>query len=153
MADSILKVSGLRKSYRKKIILNNVSFEVHSGEIIGIVGANGCGKSTLLRMLAGADKPDTGLIEYGGQISSKNPAQFKKYIGYIPQENPLFENLSVIDNLRFHYCGCMESLPPVMERFGIRLPFGIPAVQFARDYGPLHSRHGRGSHMADDGAA
>ena len=66
MADSILKVSGLRKSYRKKIILNNVSFEVHSGEIIGIVGANGCGKSTLLRMLAGADKPDTGLIEYGG---------------------------------------------------------------------------------------
>ena len=94
MADSILKVSGLRKSYRKKIILNNVSFEVHSGEIIGIVGANGCGKSTLLRMLAGADKPDTGLIEYGGQISSKNPAQFKKYIGYIPQENPLFENLS-----------------------------------------------------------
>lgn len=71
MADSILKVSGLRKSYRKKIILNNVSFEVHSGEIIGIVGANGCGKSTLLRMLAGADKPDTGLIEYGGQISSK----------------------------------------------------------------------------------
>ena len=119
MADSILKVSGLRKSYRKKIILNNVSFEVHSGEIIGIVGANGCGKSTLLRMLAGADKPDTGLIEYGGQISTKNPAQFKKYIGYIPQENPLFENLSVIDNLRFHYCGCMESLPPVMERFGL----------------------------------
>ena len=62
MADSILKVSGLRKSYRKKIILNNVSFEVHSGEIIGIVGANGCGKSTLLRMLAGADKPDTCLL-------------------------------------------------------------------------------------------
>ena len=62
---------------------------------------------------------NTGLIEYSGQISSKNPAQFKKYIGYIPQENPLFENLSVIDNLRFHYCGCMESLPPVMERFGL----------------------------------
>ena len=119
MADSILKVTGLRKSYRKKIILNNVTFEVNSGEIIGIVGANGCGKSTLLRMLAGADKPDTGLIEYNGQISSKNPAQFKKYIGYIPQENPLFENLSVIDNLSFHYCGCMESLPPVMERFGL----------------------------------
>ena len=121
MADSILKVSGLRKSYRKKIILNNVSFEVHSGEIIGIVGANGCGKSTLLRMLAGADKPDTGLIEYGGQISFMGGIDSAKidYIGYIPQENPLFENLSVIDNLRFHYCGCMESLPPVMERFGL----------------------------------
>lgn len=46
-----------------------------------------------------------------------------------------------------------DFLRPGRCRFGIRLPFGIPAVQFARDYGPLHTRHGRGSHMADDGAA
>lgn len=119
MADSILKVTGLKKSYRKKIILDNVSFEVSAGDIVGIVGANGCGKSTLLRILSGADKPDSGVIECCGHNFSKNAAQYRKNIGYVPQDNPLFENLSVLDNLKFWYCDCMNSLPQIMERFGL----------------------------------
>lgn len=119
MSDTILRVNGLRKSYRRKIILENVSFEIHPGDIVGIVGANGCGKSTLLRMLAGADRPDRGTIEYNGKNAIKDRKLFRKYAGYVPQENPLFENLTVLDNLKLWYCDCMDGLTQVMERFGL----------------------------------
>ena len=94
MSEAILKVSGLKKSYKKRIIFDNAAFEIFPGDIVGIVGANGCGKSTLLRILAGADKPDGGLIEYGGHNAMKNPKIFREYAGYVPQDNPLFENLA-----------------------------------------------------------
>ena len=99
MSDTNLRVNGLRKSYHKKIILDNISFEIHPGDIAGIVGANGCGKSTLLRVLAGADRPDRGAIEYNGKNAINDRKLFHQYAGYVPQDNPLFENLTVLDNL------------------------------------------------------
>lgn len=122
MSDTILRVNGLRKSYRRKIILENVSFEIHPGDIVGIVGANGCGKSTLLRILAGADRPDRGSIEYNGKNAMKDRKLFRQYAGYVPQENPLFDNLTVLDNLKLWYCDCMDGLTRVMDRFGL-LPY------------------------------
>lgn len=119
MPNAILKVSGLKKSYRRKNILNDISFEIYPGDIVGFVGANGCGKSTLLRILAGADKPDAGIIEYDGQNATKNTKLFREYTGYIPQENPLFENLSVLDNLRLWYSGDSDGLSKNMDRFGL----------------------------------
>lgn len=119
MPEAILKVSKLKKSYKRKIILDNISFEIFPGDIVGIVGANGCGKSTLLRILAGADRPDAGIIEYDGHNATKNPKLFRKYSGYVPQENPLFENLSVLDNLKLWYSDNTDSLLPITERFDL----------------------------------
>ncbi len=119
MSDTILRVNGLRKSYHKKIILDNISFEIHPGDIAGIVGANGCGKSTLLRVLAGADRPDRGTIEYNGKNAINDRKLFHQYAGYVPQENPLFENLTVLDNLKLWYCDCMDGLTQAMQRFGL----------------------------------
>lgn len=101
---TILKIKDLSKKYRRRTVLSNVSFTVNAGDCIGIVGANGCGKSTLLRILAGADKPDSGALEYFGKDPFRNRQLFSRQVGYIPQENPLFENLTVLDNLRLWYC-------------------------------------------------
>lgn len=119
MASPILEVNSLKKAYRRRVVLNDVSFKVYPGDIVGIVGANGCGKSTLLRIIAGADSPDSGSLSYNGENPHKNKKLFKKYTGYVPQENPLYENLSVLDNLKLWYCDNPAEIAPVMERFGL----------------------------------
>lgn len=119
MASPILEVNSLKKAYRRRVVLNDVSFKVYPGDIVGIVGANGCGKSTLLRIIAGADSPDFGSLSYNGENPLKNKKLFKKYTGYVPQENPLYENLSVLDNLKLWYCDNPTGIAPVMERFGL----------------------------------
>ena len=90
MPAPILEVNNLKKAYHRRVILDNVSFCIYPGDIVGIVGANGCGKSTLLRLLSGADTPVSGSIAYNGENPLKNKKLYKKYTGYIPQENPLF---------------------------------------------------------------
>lgn len=128
MSDTILEVMNLKKAYLKRIIFDKVSFSISQGEIVGIVGANGCGKSTLLRILAGADRPSSGTIEYFGENPFKNRGLFTRYAGYIPQENPLFDNLSVLDNLRMWYCNNSSDIEPIMEQFGLT-PYAKYAVR------------------------
>lgn len=96
-----IAVSGLAKHYRKKQVLKDIGFQVASGECVVIVGRNGCGKSTLLRALAGVQRADQGIIQYFGTPAGKNSRVYRKYCGYVPQENPLLEELSVKDNLKF----------------------------------------------------
>ena len=120
MPSPILEVNNLKKAYRRRVILDNVSFSIYPGDIVGIVGANGCGKSTLLRMLSGADVPNAGSIAYNGENPPKNKKLYKKYTGYIPQENPLYENLTVLDNLKLWYCDNPDGIEPVSERFGLK---------------------------------
>lgn len=99
----ILEVNNISKKYGKNTILSNVSFKASLGECIAIVGANGAGKSTLLKILSGVDKPSGGSLFFY-DIDSFDIGHFSSFIGYVPQENPLFENLSVMDNLRLWYC-------------------------------------------------
>ena len=121
---AFIEVSKINKKYGKKTILNDITFSANPGECIGIVGANGCGKSTLLKILSGAISPNGGSIIY----KDKNPLAQKKYfyesIGYIPQDNPLFDNLTVYDNLKLWYCDSPLNLEEeiksgVIARFGI----------------------------------
>lgn len=96
----MLEISGLAKKYGKKVILDNISFYADKKEQVAIVGKNGCGKSTLMRIMAGILKPDAGQMQYFGQDVRKNARLFQKYCGYVPQDNPLMEELSVRDNLK-----------------------------------------------------
>ena len=97
-----IEVENIRKSYgRKTIVLNGASFNAASGEYIAIVGANGCGKSTLLEILAGSLKADGGSLKIDGIDAFADAKVFQKYIGFVPQENPLMEKLSARDNLKF----------------------------------------------------
>lgn len=118
---NVLEVRNINKAYGRKKILSDVSLCAGQGECIGIVGANGCGKSTLLKVLAGAHKADSGSIMCYGRELTGNHRFFSEKIGYVPQENPLMERLTVLDNLKFWYCDSHKDL-------GRDLKDGIPAM-------------------------
>lgn len=96
----MIEVKHIRKKYGKKIVLDDICFQVTSGQRIAIVGKNGCGKTTLMQIMAGVIKPSGGTISYYGKSPLEDKKYFRKYCGYVPQENPLIEELTVRDNLR-----------------------------------------------------
>lgn len=106
MGEIILQAEGIEKAYRKRIILQDVSFEVGEGEILGLAGENGAGKSTLLSVLATIRKPQAGKIYFCGKDISKGKRIYRRQMGYVPQEIALFEELSGKDNLKFFGKAC-----------------------------------------------
>lgn len=106
----MLEISGIYKSYHRQNILAGVDLTVAPGECVGIVGYNGCGKTTLLSILAGAQKADRGSILYNGREASGHPRVFAEEAAYVPQENPLMEELSVRDNLLLWYRGSRKQM-------------------------------------------
>ncbi len=99
MNDAV-SVQHVAQSYGKKHILRDVSLSCKPGDRIGIVGVNGSGKSTLLRILAGLTRPESGEVSYYGHAMWQEKHMFRKLVGYVPQENPLLEELSAKDNLK-----------------------------------------------------
>ena len=106
MGEIILQAEGIEKSYGKRSILQNVSFQLEEGGILGIAGENGAGKSTLLSVLATIQKPQAGKIYFYGNDISKCKRKYRRHIGYVPQEIALFEELSGKDNLSFFGKAC-----------------------------------------------
>lgn len=99
----MVKITDIRKSFGKNHVLKRLSLTGKAGQCIGIVGTNGSGKSTLLSIISGIRKADGGTIEICGKDISKKPKYAAECIGYIPQENPVFPDLSVKDNLMLWY--------------------------------------------------
>lgn len=106
----MINVSEIYKDYGKKKVLKGAGFTADAGTCVGIIGANGSGKTTLLSILAGALKPDSGSVRYDGNEALGHRAVFEKYAAYVPQENPLMEELTVKDNLLLWYKGNKESI-------------------------------------------
>ncbi|MCM1308021.1 MAG: ABC transporter ATP-binding protein [Butyrivibrio sp.] len=121
---SIIEVKNISKKYGRREVLKSISFNAESGDCIGIVGANGCGKSTLLKILSGALRPGGGSLRYKGENPLAHKSFFSKYIGYVPQENPLFDNLTTLDNLKLWYCDSRRSLRDDIKN-GVIADFGI----------------------------
>jgi lipopolysaccharide export system ATP-binding protein len=98
---TLLEVVGLQKSYRGRRVVNDVSFEVSPGEIVGLLGPNGAGKTTSFRMAVGLVRPDAGEVRLGGVECSKLPMFLRARLGmgYLPQEPSVFRKLGVRDNL------------------------------------------------------
>lgn len=96
----MIEIKNISKKYNNKVVLNGISLEVTCGQSIAVVGKNGCGKTTLMRIMAGIIKPDSGSISYFGKNTSSDRRVFREFCGYVPQENPLIEELSVYDNLQ-----------------------------------------------------
>ena len=123
----MLEVTGLCKSYGKQKILDAVSFTAAPGTCVGIVGSNGCGKTTLLSILAGAVKADQGSIRYRNQEATGSPGVFAREAAYVPQENPLIEELTVRDNLSLWYRGSRREMERDLAQ-GPAAMLGIPAM-------------------------
>jgi len=97
-----IHTQGLIKRYRSRTVVNDVSFEVKQGEIVGLLGPNGAGKTTSFYMVVGLVKPDEGKVFLDEQDITKLPMykRAKMGIGYLPQEASIFRKLSVEDNIK-----------------------------------------------------
>ena len=96
-------VEQIKKKYKEKVILRDISFKAQKGECIGILGGNGSGKSTLLSILAGIIKADGGKFTYNGINLLSDTSSRTKLVGYVPQNTPLLEELNAWDNLCLWY--------------------------------------------------
>jgi ABC-2 type transport system ATP-binding protein len=99
---SVIKTDKLTKQYGDFIAVNKVSFEVYPGEIFGFLGANGAGKTTAIRMLCGLTFPSSGKATIAGFDVYKDVEKIKKNIGYMSQKFSLYEDLTVMENIRFY---------------------------------------------------
>ncbi len=97
----MLECSGLRKSYKKKLAVNNVSLNVKEGEIVGLLGPNGAGKTTTFYMIAGLIRPDDGKITMDGEDITHLPMykRAQKGLSYLPQEPSIFRGMTVEENI------------------------------------------------------
>lgn len=99
-----VEVEGVYKSFGRKKVLAGAGLTARQGECVAVAGLNGSGKSTLLSILAGVQKADKGTAVVNGTDIFKDKKAAGKMIGYVPQENPLIQDLTVKDNLKLWYC-------------------------------------------------
>ena len=96
-----IQVENLTKIYGKQKAVDNISFTVHTGEVLGFLGPNGAGKTTTMKAITTFLVPDNGKINVGKFNTADHPEDVKRHIGYLPENNPLYAEMSVIDYLRF----------------------------------------------------
>ena len=131
--NSTIKIRGLVKKYGERSVVEGVSAEVHTGEVVGLLGPNGAGKTTTFYMVVGLVKPDGGnvVLERGGkEVDLSGRPMYERArngIGYLAQENSIFRKLSVGDNVRliWEQNGVPRDeqerrLPALLEEFGLR---------------------------------
>jgi len=97
----VIELKDISKKFNLITALNQVSFKIKRGEIVGLLGPNGAGKTTTLRIIAGIFPPTSGQVLIDNKDLNKKPAGLKKNIGYLPENNPLYEDLTVEEFLRF----------------------------------------------------
>ncbi len=96
-----IRVNKLLKIYGEQKAVNNISFEIGKGEIVGFLGPNGAGKSTTMKIITGYLVPDGGTAEVSGINVAEDPLQVKKKIGYLPESNALYYDMYVKEYLGF----------------------------------------------------
>ena len=98
----ILRAENLVKKYKQRTVVNNVSFHVSQGEIVGLLGPNGAGKTTSFYMIVGLIKPNEGHVYLDDQNITEDPMyrRAQKGIGYLAQEASVFRKLTVEDNIK-----------------------------------------------------
>ncbi len=94
-------VENLTKKYGTQKAVDNISFEVKTGEVLGFLGPNGAGKTTTMKAITTFLIPDEGSIMVGDMSVYDKPEEIKKHIGYLPENNPLYEDMPVLDYLHF----------------------------------------------------
>ncbi len=112
----MIKIENLVKSYGKKCVVKGISFEVKKGEIVGFLGPNGAGKTTTMNILTGYISSDSGRVTVDGFDILENPYEVKKRIGYLPEQPPLYYEMTVREYLNFVYDLKKISENPSLER-------------------------------------
>ena len=121
----LLEIRNIKAGYGKKRVLHGVSLSVAKGEIVGLIGHNGAGKSTALKATFGLIRPSDGQVVYEGRVMTHDSpgAKLEAGIYHIPQEQFLFNDLAVKDNLEMSYFTVKDK-----SRFGTKLDENTGAV-------------------------
>lgn len=118
-----IQIEKLSKTYGPQTAVNNISFDVKTGEVLGFLGPNGAGKSTTMKMLTGYIGIEKGDIRIGGKSVRDTDGAFKQHIGYLPENNPLYLEMPVMDYLAF--CASLQGVEKSMIGSRIREMIGI----------------------------
>jgi ABC-2 type transport system ATP-binding protein len=97
----MIHVQNLRKEFGSKVAVDNVTFTVEKGQVLGCLGPNGAGKSTTMRMVTGYFRPTSGTVKIGGIDMLEDPESAKRSIGYLPENAPLYSDMTVASFLGF----------------------------------------------------
>ena len=98
----MIRIEGLSKNYGSVQAVNSISFSLNDGEIVGFLGANGAGKSTTLKMITGYLTPSAGNVYVDDKNIIDDCLDIQRYIGYLPELNPLYTEMKVHEYLKFH---------------------------------------------------
>ncbi len=96
-----IRIEDLTKRYGAQTAVDAISFTVRAGEVLGFLGPNGAGKTTTMKLICGLTAADGGRITVGGRDVEREPEAVRRMIGYLPESNPLYEDMPVLDLLRF----------------------------------------------------
>jgi ABC-2 type transport system ATP-binding protein len=119
-----ISVKHATKIFGGQAALRDVSLQIPSGQVLGLLGPNGAGKTTLMRLVSGYLPPTSGYIEVCGFDVDSDPLETKKRIGYLPENNPLPEEMYIREYLKFvgglyHLDHVLDKVKEVMERVGL----------------------------------
>src|ERR1041385_5145370 len=96
-----IKVEGLTKTYGGQGAVNNISFEVTPGEILGFLGPNGAGKTTTMKIITCYMMPSAGSVKVEGRDILEESLEVRKLVGYLPEQNPLYLDMNVLEYLEY----------------------------------------------------
>lgn len=96
-----ITVENLTRKYGIQKAVDNITFHVRTGEVLGFLGPNGAGKTTTMKIITGLLAPNNGDVTVGNYSVSRQPEEVKKLIGYLPENNPLYPDMGVIDYLAY----------------------------------------------------
>jgi ABC-2 type transport system ATP-binding protein len=114
----MIKVENLHKSFGQNKAVNNVSFEIDVGEVVGFLGPNGAGKTTTMRMITTYLGMDSGRITISGMDVNEDPLGVRQQIGYLPESAPVYLDMEVLEYLRF--VAAIRSIPRNVRRNRIK---------------------------------
>src|SRR5450631_4784914 len=101
MADVMIKVENLTKEYGANRAVDQVSFNVRKGEVLGFLGPNGAGKSTTMKILTCFLAPTAGSAKVAGYDVFDQSLEVRRHVGYLPEDTPLYKDMTVLEHLEF----------------------------------------------------
>lgn len=123
----MIHVEHVSRKYGEFTAVDNVSFKIASGEIVGLLGHNGAGKTTIMKMLTGYIEPSAGSIVIDGKDIDNNATDIQQLIGYLPENLPVYPELSIIDYLK--YCARVRNIPPADQDSAIARAIALTQLQ------------------------
>ena len=140
-ADVSIEVNGVSKFFGELAAVNNLTFTVKKGEVVGFLGPNGSGKTTTMRMITSFYTPDVGGINIDGLDTKEHDIATRERIGYLPENNPVYADLLVSEYLDFvadlrglTKSGRRENIAQTVEETGLQEVYSRPIGQLSKGY-------------------